>query len=152
MSGQADLFEQKSVRKVYRQLSADRPGLSGAILNRAEAQTLRLSLIYALLDQSPVIHVEHLRAAIAVWDVCEQSVFVIFGNRTGDPIADRILDELAGCDELTRDEIGNLFNRHRTGEVDRSLSMLERIGRIMRDSRPTKGRPITVYRLARKAR
>ena len=31
-------------------LSADRPGLLGAILGRAEAQVLRMALIYALLD------------------------------------------------------------------------------------------------------
>lgn len=139
-------------RQVYAQLSADRPGLSGAILNRAEAQTLRISLLYALLDQSPTIKIEHLRAAIAVWDVCEASVLSVFGDRTGDVVADRILDELASKEELTRDEVVNLFNRHRTDEVDRAVSMLERIGRILKESRATKGRPVTLYRLARKAR
>ena len=35
---------------VYPQLSAERPGLLGAITARAEGQTIRLALIYALLD------------------------------------------------------------------------------------------------------
>ena len=46
---------------VYPKLSADRPGLLGAILGRAEAQVLRLALIYALLDRLGV----HRRAAPA---------------------------------------------------------------------------------------
>ena len=40
---------------VYPELSADRPGMLGAILGRAEAQVLRLALIYALLDRSAFI-------------------------------------------------------------------------------------------------
>jgi hypothetical protein len=139
-------------RNVYRRLNADLPGMTGAILSRAAAQTLRLSLIYALLDQSPAIRIEHLKAALAVWDVSEKSVLAIFGDRTGDVVADRILDELKAHDELTRDDIVNLFNRHKTGEVNRALSMLEKIGRIQREIRQTGGRPTTVYRLARKER
>jgi hypothetical protein len=134
-------------RAVYPKLSEGRPGMSGAVLNRAEAQTLRLSLIYALLDQSYVIRIEHLRAAIAVWEACEHSVLAIFGDRTGDPVADKILDSLKQTSELTREEIVQLFSRHRTDESDRALSMLERIGRIVKESKPTKGRPVTIYRL-----
>lgn len=139
-------------RTVYPKLSEGKPGLSGAVLNRAEAQTLRLSLIYALMDKSPAIRIEHVRAALAVWDVCQESVYRIFGDMTGDPVADRIIDELRNHTELTKDELVNLFSRHRTGEVDRALIMLENIGRILRERRETGGRPVTVYRLARKAR
>jgi hypothetical protein len=35
---------------VYGALSASQPGLLGAVTARAEAQTIRLALIYALLD------------------------------------------------------------------------------------------------------
>lgn len=138
--------------QVYEKLNEDRPGLSGAILSRAPAQILRLSVIYALMDKSPFIRVEHLKAAIAVWDASERSVLSIFGDRTGDPVADRIQDELKNRDEMTRDDIINLFSRHKTGEVDRALTMLEKIGRITREIAPTKGRPVTSYRSARKAR
>ena len=111
-------------RKVYERLCEDRPGMSGAILSRAAAQTLRLSLIYALLDQSFTIRVEHLKAALAVWDVSERSVLAIFGDRTGDVVADRILDELKNHDELTRDDVVNLFNRHKPVMSNRALLML----------------------------
>jgi hypothetical protein len=41
----------------YPTLSAEKPGLFGALTARAEAQVVRLSLIYALLDKSPLIRI-----------------------------------------------------------------------------------------------
>jgi hypothetical protein len=41
--------------KNYEALSCDRPGLLGAVLGRAEAQVIRISLIYALLDNAEQI-------------------------------------------------------------------------------------------------
>ena len=139
-------------REIYPVLSEGRPGLSGALCNRAEAQTLRLSLTYALLDCSPMIRVEHLRAALAVWDYCENSVRYIFGDRTGNPVADRILDELKLKSEgLTGEEIRDLFSRHKTAEKDQAIEMLLRLRRIYTEQISTKGRPVTVFRLATKA-
>ena len=39
----------------YPELSAERPGLVGAIIARAEAQVIRLALIFALLDRRNAI-------------------------------------------------------------------------------------------------
>jgi hypothetical protein len=78
----------------YRRLDAERPGLFGAITRRAPAQVVRLSLIYALLDQQDLIGIDHLKAALAVWDYCDQSARYIFGDKTGDSIADTILETL----------------------------------------------------------
>lgn len=55
---------------VYPSLSDGLPGLLGAATSRAEAQVLRLSAIYAVLDCSETIRVDHLQAALAVWDYC----------------------------------------------------------------------------------
>jgi hypothetical protein len=101
---------------VYRELSDGHPGMFGAACGRAEAQTSRLALIYALLDLKAEIDVEHLRAALAVWTYCEQSAARIFGGFCGDPVADDILGALctAGSRGLTRTEISNLLGRHRT--------------------------------------
>ena len=52
---------------IYYDLSTGKPGLVGAISARAEAQVLRLSCLYALLDCSSVISSCHLEAALAVW-------------------------------------------------------------------------------------
>ena len=49
----------------YPTLSAAQPGLFGFAIGRAEAQTLRLAMIYALLDKSFLIEPAHLRAALA---------------------------------------------------------------------------------------
>jgi hypothetical protein len=77
-------------REVYSQLSADRPGLSGALLGRAEAHVLRLSMLYALLDCSASIQATHLMAALALWDYGEQSVKHIFGDALGYAVADEL--------------------------------------------------------------
>jgi hypothetical protein len=73
---------------VYSALSAPQSGLLGAITARAEAQAVRLALIYALLDGKPDIDEPHLRAGLAVWEYCEASVAHIFGNSLGDPVAE----------------------------------------------------------------
>ena len=39
-----------------------------------------MSLTYALMDSSPVVTVDHLKAALAVWDYCEASVRFTFGK------------------------------------------------------------------------
>src|SRR4029453_5373573 len=62
----------------YPALSAGKPGLLGAVTARAEAQVLRLSVIYALLDCSPKITADHHRAAMAIWNYAERSVRWIF--------------------------------------------------------------------------
>src|SRR5262249_25659115 len=75
-------------RDVYGDLSEGRPGLAGALLARAEAHVMRLALLYALLDRSALICGPHLLAALALWEYCEQSVYFVFGDCLGDPVAD----------------------------------------------------------------
>ena len=43
----------------------------GAATSRAEAQVIRLALLYALLARSDEIQPEHLKAALAFWRYCE---------------------------------------------------------------------------------
>ena len=68
-----------------------KPGLLGAAISRAEAQVLRLALVYALLAGDHEIEAEHLNAALAIWRYCEQSAVRLFGSSLGDPVADEIL-------------------------------------------------------------
>src|SRR5215831_10677453 len=71
--GRVTMTEAAAKRRtdIYTALSEGAPGLLGAITNRAEAQTIRLALIYALLDGAAQIDVVHLNAALAVWRFCE---------------------------------------------------------------------------------
>jgi hypothetical protein len=72
---------------VYHDLSADRPGLAWALLGRAEAQVMRLSAVYAILDRQPQIDHVHLKASLALWQYAEASTRMIFGDSLGDPDA-----------------------------------------------------------------
>jgi hypothetical protein len=128
------------------ELSIERPGLAGAVCARAEAHALRLSMLYALLNCSQTIKAEHVQAALAFWRYCERSAKLIFGDRLGDPIADAIHEEARLRGELTRTEIRDLFRRHRSSaEIDRALDDLVRLGLLRMETRPTEGRPTTIY-------
>jgi hypothetical protein len=103
---------------VYPALSEGLPGLLGAVISRAEAQVMRLALLYALLDESDAIKVEHLNAALAVWEYAQASARYIFGSAVGDPIADDILRSLrANPEGLSRTDISNLFKRNRDAQT-----------------------------------
>jgi hypothetical protein len=131
--------------EVYPQLSGDRMGLYGAVTTRAEAITLRLSCLYALLDGSPVVAQRHLTAALAVWKYCEDSARFIFGAAIGDATADRILQALrtAAPAGITRTDMSHLFDRHQsTAEIQRALNVLQANGMVRSADEPTPGRPI----------
>ena len=99
-------------RREYPRLSSARGGLFGAVTSRAEAQVLRLSLLYALLDRSCQVRVEHLRAALAVWQYCEDSARRIFGESTGDRLADELLEMIRARPGISRTELHRGFNGH----------------------------------------
>jgi hypothetical protein len=116
----------------YEQLSEGKRGMLGAITARAEAQVLRLSCLFALLDCSTTIGLDHHRAAMALWNYAEQSARWIFGAVTGDQQADRILAALraAGRNGMTQTQIvGDVFSRHITSaELSSALRILEQSG------------------------
>jgi hypothetical protein len=130
---------------VYPQLSEGKPGLLGAITARAEAQVLRLSVIYALLDHSDKINADHHRAALALWNYCERSARWIFDTATGDRRADKILAGLrvAGRNGLTQTEISEgIFNRNVPGQaLTDALNVLQRSGRVRCVKEATGGGP-----------
>lgn len=133
--------------EVYPRLSAGESGMVGAIIARAEAQVLRLSVLYAVLDRANVVRAEHLKAALALWDYAEASARLIFGGRLGYPMADRILAALrANKSGLTETEIHNLFGRHKSaGEIVATLDFLQRRGLAVSSSSETAGRPKTIW-------
>jgi hypothetical protein len=131
-------------REVYGDLSADRPGLGGALLARGEAHVMRLALLYALLESSRLIQAPHLMAALAVWQYALDSVRYIFGDALGDPVADDLLRFLraAGPDGATRTDIRDFFGRNRSSEqIGRALALLAEHGLARRLQRDTNGRP-----------
>jgi hypothetical protein len=138
--------------KVYGPLTRGRPGLSGAILGRMEAQTMRLALVYALLDQCGQIKEVHLRAALALIEYVERSVLHVFGDTTGDDLTDDVLEELraAAPRGLTRTDLRNRFQRNRSSEeLSRALQTLRQLGlarqETARRARGEPGRPPEVW-------
>ena len=151
---QRDAQARAAWHAVYDLLSEDRTGLANTILARAEAQVLRLSMLYALLEKSTVIKHGHLNAALALWHYAEESAAYIFGEATGDETADTILTALtkAGPDGCSKKPLLEVVFQRNTpaGEVERALHLLEQQGRIVCTKRPPaggKGRPAHVYTL-----
>ena len=132
-------------RAVYGTLSNGKPGLFGAVVGRSEAQVLRLAALYATMNGSRNIGAEHLEAAIAVWDYAEVSARYIFGDATGDAVADQILEALgaAGSIGMSRTEISNLFKRHQSAQrIGQALILLDKTGRAYcKRVKDTGGRP-----------
>jgi len=117
----------------YEMLTEDRAGMFGAVTARAEAQTLRLAMIYALADHSHEIRRTHVESALAVWEYAEASALYVFGDATGDPDADKVLAALKGVegDSMTRTEVSELFGRNKSRQdLDRIREALIRTGRI----------------------
>ena len=131
---------------IYPELSEGKPGLYGAVTARAEAQVLRLSVLYAALDGSTAILLPHLMAALAVWEYADQSVRYIFGDAIGDPAADRILQALRVAGEMTRTQIRGLFTGHSSASrISGALRLLAVSGKASSETRQTDGRPTEVW-------
>jgi hypothetical protein len=69
-------------RSTYRELSKPREGLVGALTAWAEDHTIRLALIYALLDGASSIELDHLNAALALWEYAASSAAWALGDST----------------------------------------------------------------------
>jgi hypothetical protein len=131
--------------EVYPALSAGHPGMLGAVTSRAEAYVLRLGCMYAVLDCSSVVQLAHLKAALALWQYCEDSARYIFGDAVGDRLSDEILAALRECAEvgMTRTQLRDLFKRN--VDADRmvgALRCLAENGLAYSRKEASEGRPI----------
>jgi hypothetical protein len=128
---------------VYPTLSADQPGLAGKMLARGEAQVLRLSMLYALLDCSATIRPAHLAAALALWEYAEASVKQVFGTTTGNREADALREALkwAEAGKMTRTEIiSEVFHGHiKAHDLNTALRILSEEELITRQFAPSTG-------------
>jgi hypothetical protein len=126
----------------------DLDGMVGALTARAEAQMLRLSVVYALTDGSRTIEVDHLLAAHALWQYAADTVAYAYGDALGDEVADRLLTAIrqAGPAGLTTTAQSGVFGRHQTAQrlaVARD-ALLER-DLIVAETRSTEGRDAVVH-------
>jgi hypothetical protein len=99
--------------EVYPELTAERSGLYGAVTGRAEAQVLRLSMMYALLAGGGTIEEDHLRAALAFWSYADASAKLIFGAEPEDPLIGLVMAKLRESPSgMTRTDLHNAFSHN----------------------------------------
>jgi len=134
----------------YPQLTQPADGLTGQLTARAEAHTIRLALLYALLDATNTIGPEHLTAALALWDYAARSAAWAINHATGDPLAEQIHAALARSpDGLTRTQLRDLLHRNHPAErVEQALHTLASTGRATRHQTHTAGRPAELWTTA----
>ena len=100
-------------RREYPTLSKDLGGIVGGITGRAEAQVLRLALVYALLDQSDHIQSVHLKSALWLWDYAVRSVEHIFAKHGVMTEEQKKMVELARGVAQSKTDFYRLFQKHR---------------------------------------
>ncbi|MFZ4807593.1 MAG: hypothetical protein ACOYLQ_10075 [Hyphomicrobiaceae bacterium] len=132
---------------VYPRLTEDQDGLYGVVTSRAEVQVIRIALIYACLDASSSIEVEHIQAALAVWNFCDASAKRLFGCLDADPLATRILHILKREPRSTTELHRELGNHTKQGALQAVLERLQRDGKVEAVEVETGGRPRTDWRI-----
>lgn len=122
---------------------------------RAVANLLRLSLIYAWLDDSDgIIDADHIKAAMAIIDNSQASALLLLApGRAG--IDGKILKALRENGPMTKTELSGHFNRHVSADqLAEALDALVESGEVVMDKETgTGGRPAERYRaVAKKAK
>lgn len=74
----------------YRALTAEQPGIAGALLVRVEIYCRMFAMIFALLDRSTVIEPVHIKAALAWINYWKESVTYIFQKLAAKAEAERL--------------------------------------------------------------
>ncbi len=137
-------------KRLYALISVETFGRIGAVTDRAEAQVIRLALIYALLDGHSEIRANHMSAALAVWRYCFESAHFVFGSEQSHSAAQKVLKALK-TGPLTKTQISKMFNGHQSEqERDRLLKELEARAEIRISVRTSGGRPVSSIELVAK--
>jgi hypothetical protein len=135
--------------QVYQPLTTAPPGAMGAVYNRAAPHVRRLAMIHAAMNGGQAVNPDHLSAAIALWQYCADSARYIFGDSTGNRLADDILEHLRGAADLgmTRTGMSAALGRHQSASrMTEALTTLERAGLARRELRAdTGGRPAETW-------
>jgi hypothetical protein len=132
--------------QAYSSLTLNDAGAVGIVTALAEAQVIRIAMVYALLDGLETINPAHMKAALAVWDYCRLSAQHLFGTGIGDALTEKLFRAL-GEKPLSRTEVHRLFNNHAPADrIDAALANLAKEGRAISEVIKTEGRPRTVWK------
>lgn len=140
---------------MYERLSAEEMGIKGALIARGPVQVLRLAMVFALSDGTALIEPHHLEAAFAIWQYSTESIDYIYGDKIGDPVAQKILEQLKEDypKQFNKSEIMAMFSNHKSKhEIGCSIKNLLRHKLITEEKVQTGGRPSESYQYANKAK
>jgi hypothetical protein len=115
--------------------------LLAAVLSRGEAQTLRLSLLLALLAKRATIEADDLAAALDLWRYAAASARAIFGQ-VHDPLFERIVTAVQERPGITRSQLHQRLGwKLGSAELVAALSRVQAAGAIRHERTKTRGRP-----------
>ena len=101
--------------KLYRKLESVKTGDHiGRMTSRGAAHVRRLAAIFCLIDREEAVRVEHLKAALAIWEYSVESAKYIFKGYSRE--GEKILGAVKEKGSMTLTDFHNLFNRNRTAE------------------------------------
>lgn len=110
--------------RLYNEMDEELPGRLGEVTDRAAPQTMRLAMIYALVDGADHIDAEHLEAGYAFWRYCQDSAAFIFGDHLMSEKAAKILKAVKRR-PLSMTEVHGLFNNNASkSEIEAALQEL----------------------------
>jgi phage/plasmid primase-like uncharacterized protein len=139
--------------KLYPELTAGAPGITGPLITRAAPIVRRIALIYALADGSVEVQPMHLGAARAVWQYSRDTLRNIYGDRGFSELAQRLLAAVADAGatgiDLTELRVktgtSNIAAKERAAAIDELIGA----GVLKAAQEPTAGRTRTRLRLTR---
>ena len=119
---------------VYPRLRVRTPDTFGAATSKAAPMTMRLAVIFAVLDRQWEVYLSHLESALAVWDYCEATAKALFGDGVSDAKMAKLLAALEACpDGMHRTKIRReVFKSHIGGdELNRLLALARDSGNLV---------------------
>lgn len=118
-----------------------------AVLSRAEAQTLRLSMLMALAASRATVEVDDLAAALDLWRYCEASARAIFAG-VHDELAEKVLEVIGGNPGITRTQLHRKVGwRLPSAELVKVLGRLSAAGQATSETVETGGKAAERWRL-----
>jgi hypothetical protein len=105
-------------------------GLAGKMTTRGAAHVRRIATMYALIDMSDQIELDHFKAAEKLWAYCEESAMFIFGGVSREQL--RILKWIEQRGTVTMSQLREeLYNRHRlAADIRADVDQLVKAGKL----------------------
>ncbi len=127
-------------------LSREAVGLVAYLSPRFPVMALRAAMVHAAVERSPIVRVDHFDRGLALTEYARSGVGWVFGHTIGNPTTTLMHRYLLAQGELSLNQITQTIVRDPLKRQE-AIDDLERMGYARVETRPTKGRPMTVLAL-----